>query len=180
MWSWVCRAAPEEVGDSVSVSATYPTLEHVAQQARPYPTHVLVGAETGLVLFAAAFQGHNDAVHFAEAGLKTMCVDIDGPRLAEMAQVYPDDWQFAVDDAWKFADAAYTLGEQWDVVSADTFTGDVMHRSLDSLPLWCSLARRAVTVTLTVGEAYKLPEGWLDTQLYERATGVYWLVLERR
>jgi len=158
---------------------TYPTLEHVAMQARPYPTHLLEGCETGLCLFAAAFLGHNDAVHLAEAGMHGFCVDVDGVRLAEMTQLYPPDWQWAVDDAWKFADAAYTLGETWDVVSCDTWTGDLMRRSLDSLELWCSLARKAVTVTLTVGQPYTLPEGWVDTQLFERATGVYWLVLTK-
>jgi hypothetical protein len=112
--------------------------------------------------------------------MRGYCVDTDYERLAEMAPLYPDDWQWAFDDAWKFAEAARTLGEQWDVVSCDTFTGDVMCRSLDALDLWCSLARKAVTVTLTTGAPYTLPEGWVDTELYERAHGVYWLVLERR
>lgn len=157
---------------------TYPTLEHVAMQGRPYPVGHLEGCETGLCLFAAAFLGHNDAVHFAEAGLKTMCVDIDGKRLAQMAMLYPRTWQWAVDDAWKFADAAYVLGEQWDVVSVDTFTGAATRRSLDSLDLWCSLARKLVTATTTAGEGYEIPSGW-KCELYERATGVDWLVLSR-
>lgn len=154
------------------------TLEHVAMEARPYPTHLLEGCETGLVLFAAAFNGHNDAIHFAEAGLKTFCVDVDGERLSKMAALYPEDWQWAVDDAWKFADDAYALGETWDAVSVDTFTGEAMDRSLDTLGLWCSLARKVVTATVTAGELYRVPKGW-KSELYPRSGDVYWLVLTR-
>lgn len=157
---------------------TYATLEHVAMQGRPYPVDKLKGCETGLCLFAAAFLGHNDAVHFAEAGMQTMCVDIDAPRIAQMAMLYPKTWQFAVDDAWKFAEDAAKVGEQWDAVSVDTFTGEAMDRSLESLELWCSLARKVVTATYIDGATFRVPEGW-ESDLYERATGVYWLVLTR-
>lgn len=149
-------------------------------EARPYPTHLLEGCETGLVLFAAAFLGHNDAIHFAEAGLETTCVDLDAERLQRaMEPLYPAEWLFFPMDAWNYAECACREGVSWDVVSCDTWTGDLMHRSLDSLDLWCSLARKAVTVTLTVGATYTLPEGWVDSELYERAPGVYWLVLTR-
>ena len=157
---------------------TYPTLEHVAMNARPYPAELLKGCETGLVLFAAAFLGHNDAIHFAEAGLRTTCIDVDGRRLIEMSALYPDDWLFLQWDAWKFADASYAKGMSWDVVSADTFSGDAMRRSLDSFELWCSLAHKVVTATYVAGEAYEVPDGWQGS-LFERATNVYWLVLER-
>src|SRR3990172_9872911 len=111
------------------------TLEHVAMQARPYPTELLEGCETGLVLFAAAFLGHNDAIHFAEAGITTSCVDIDSEGLAEMRELYPDSWAFVTVDAWHFAEACASEGVQWDAVSVDTFSGDATRRSLDSLEL---------------------------------------------
>jgi hypothetical protein len=159
-------------------TVTYPSLEHVAQQARPYPTHVLEGCETGLVLFAAAFLGHNDAIHFAEAGIRTLCVDVDEERLREMEQLYPADWGFHANDAWEFARAVegYPVA---DVVSADPFTGDMMARVLSSLELWCSLARKAVVVgiTLDLTSAYATPTGW-NASLFHRANDVYWLVLE--
>lgn len=154
------------------------TLEHVAMEARPYPTHLLEGCETGLVLFAAAFLGHNDAIHFAEAGIQTTCVDIDGERLEQMADLYPAEWHFLAGDAWEFAANA---GEnRWDAVSVDTFSGDAMYRSLASLELWCSLARQVVTSTITAEatDRYRTPDGWMAS-LSTRATGVYWLVLER-
>jgi hypothetical protein len=157
---------------------TYPTLEHVAMEARPYPTHVLEGCETGLVLFAAGFLGHNDAIHFAQAGIKAICVDIAEERLEEMRALYPDTWRFFIGDAWDVARDIQAEGHQVDIVSCDTWKGDLMRRSLESLPLWCSLAKRAMTATLTEGAPYAVPDGWRDS-LYERAYGVYWLVLER-
>jgi hypothetical protein len=158
---------------------TYSTLEHVAMQARPYPTHLLEGCETGLCLFAAAFLGHNDVVHFAEAGMEATCVDIDYERIAEMAQLYPRSWHFAIDDAWKYAEHAYAIGETWDAVSVDTFTGDAMVRSLESLELWCSLARKFVTVTIDDTVVHiVIPEGWTESH-YPRSSDVDWLVLTR-
>lgn len=157
------------------------TIEHVAMRARPYPAEKLAGLETGLVLFAAAFEGHNDAIHFALAELETTCVDVDGDRLARMAQIYPRSWKWAVDDAFRYAEDARALGERWDAVSVDTFTGDTMARSLESLELWTAIANRLVTATITAdaaGVAVPWLEGWVSS-LYPRSTDVYWLVLER-
>lgn len=158
---------------------TYGSLTHVAMAARPYPTHLLQGCETGLVLFAAAFVGHNDAIHFAEANVRTTCVDIDGDRLWQMRQLYPLKWSFVSADAWYFATTAQQLETQYDGVSADTFTGDAMRRSLSSLDLWCSIARKFVTATITDDvEDVEIPEGW-TASLYPRSDSVSWLVLER-
>jgi len=159
---------------------SYPTLEHVAAQARPYPVHLFEGCETGLVLFAAAFLGHNDAIHFAEAGLRTTCVDIDGDRLEEMRDIYPSDWSFRGQDAFRFAELRREDAERWDVVSADPFTGEAMHRTIESLDLWCSLARKAAVVGITrvLLDSYTTPEGWRSS-LFHRTNDIYWLVLER-
>jgi hypothetical protein len=158
---------------------TYPTLEHIAQEARPYPAHLLEGCETGLLLFAAAFLGHNDAIHFAEAGMRCVCIDTDAKRLREMRELYPEDWTFLPDNAWHFANVA-TGKTMFDAVSVDTFTGDQMRRSLESLELWCSLARDLVTVTITddMFGKYDCPERW-QPSLFHRANDVHWLVLTR-
>lgn len=160
-------------------TVTYPTLTHVAMEARPYPTHLLEGCTGGLVLFSAAFLGHNDAIHFAEAGIVTTCVDIDRERLTEMRSLYPEEWGFVCADAWEFAEARQSERMTWDAVSVDTFTGSAMRRSLGSLDLWCSLAAKFVTATIddTVTELV-VPEGWTSS-LYPRSDRVSWLVLEK-
>lgn len=160
-------------------AVTYPTLEHVAQEARPYPTHLLTDCETGLCLFAAAFLGHNDAIHFAEAGIKTTCVDVDGDRLEIMADLYPEEWHFVCRDAWTFARHHRDKGHTWDVVSVDTFTGDAMDRSMESLDLWLSLATRAVVVGTTTYPIVLPAYLNVKASYYERAAGIYWLCLER-
>jgi hypothetical protein len=151
-------------------------LEAVSRVARPYPAWLLDGCETGLCLFSAAFLGHNDAIHFARAGIETVCVDHDWVRLDEMRGLYPEDWRFEWADAWAFANAASFA--TWDAVSVDTWRGDAERRSLDNLNLWCSLANKAVTVTHTTGLDYTVPDGW-NARLFERAHNVNWLVLTR-
>lgn len=147
-------------------------------RSHSYPVHILEGAESGLCLFAAAFLGENDAVHFWDAGIRTTCVDIDHRRLETMSALYPDDWEFFAEDAWTFADRNSVLGRQWDVVSVDTFTGDAEQRSLKSLPLWCALARKALTVTLCPGSMYRVPEGFRAWH-FRRSSRALWLVLIR-
>lgn len=161
------------------VSVTeYPTLTHVAQEARPYPTYLLEGAHSGLCLFSAAFYGHNEAIHFALEGLHTTCVDIDGEKLEAMADLYPKEWLFICRDAWDFAEKHAADGDRWDIVSVDTFRGNATERSLKSLDLWCSLANKAVVATLELGQTYETPEGW-TAHTFQRNSEVFWLVLTR-
>jgi len=153
-------------------------LDEISRRARPYPAYLLPQGGTGLALFAAAFQGHNDAIHFARAEMTATCVDTDIDKLAKMATLYPNGWRFVISDAWEFATNAKADGDTWDVVSVDTFTGDATERSLTSLDLWCSLANLAVTATIEPGTPFWEPHGWTP-QLFPRSDNVSWLVLTR-
>lgn len=152
-----------------------PPLAAISAQARPYPAYLLNDCDTGLCLFSAAFLGWNDAIHFARNDLETTCIDIDTARLLEMRDLYPTSWAFLNTDAWEFAERVRL---KWDAVSVDTFTGTMMERSLQSLELWCSLANKMVTVTITDGAEYQVPAGWLDWR-FPRSGVVSWLVLEK-
>lgn len=164
--------------ESSAVTVAYKTLEHVACEARPYPTYLLENAETGLCLFSAAFMGHNDVIHFALEYVRAICVDVDAVKLAAMAELYPDEWEFVVADAWEFAAQAAENGDRWDVVSVDTFRGNATERSLRDLSVWCAIANTAVVATLEDGQTYETPDGW-DDQLFRRNSEVYWLILTR-
>ena len=157
---------------------SYASLEHVAMEARPYPTYVLEGAQSALCLFSAAFMGHNEAIHFALEDIHTTCIDIDAEKLEVMANVYPDTWIFICRDAWEFAEKHSKLGDRWDIVSVDTFRGNATERSLRTLDLWCSIADKAVIATLELGQTYVIPDGW-KSHHFERNSEVYWLILER-
>lgn len=157
-----------------------PPLDKVSVQARPYPADMLRSNRTGLCLFAAAYLGHNDAIHMARKEMVVTCVDTNRERLSEMAGLYPDDWQFVAADAWEFAEQAHRDGLMWDFVSVDTFTGDATDRSMETLDLWCSLARRAVTATIALvgGAGWEAPRGW-RVSLFPRSSRAAWLVLRR-
>ena len=155
-------------------------LSEVSRDARAYPVHLLREGDTGLCLFAAAFLGRNDAIHMARNNMVVTCVDTDVDRLREMSALYPDDWEFVTMDAWEFAAWAPESRDHntYDVVSVDTFTGDATDRSLESLDLWCSLARRVVTCTISPDSMFLAPEGWEHTYM-ERSDIASWLVLTR-
>lgn len=155
-----------------------PPLDRISREARPYPADMLAGCETGLCLFAAAFLGWNDAIHMARNDMTVTCVDRDRDRLAEMANLYPPEWRFRTEDAWRFAHDVSLFGDQWDAVSVDTFLGDATERSLRTLDLWCSLARRCVTVTIPAGTAPAVPAGWRSYE-FPRSEKASWLVMQR-
>lgn len=155
------------------------TLERVRAQAAPhrYPRHLLVGLKTGLVLFAAAFHGRQDAVWMAEAGLTTTCVDTDEGKLDEMRYAYPPGWEFVVDDVFAFA---ADCGRKWDVVSLDPFTNQ-MQECANLLPLWCHLANAAVVLGVHGDTDVVAPNGWRVVEQVPRSSfggGVFWVVLE--
>jgi hypothetical protein len=154
------------------------TLEHVATNAKAFPRENLEGCETGLVLFCGAFLGVNDAIHFAQAGIPTVCVDSNDYLLAAMRGLYPEDWEFVHSDAWRYAEAARDLGLTWDAVSVDTWTGDASARSMESLELWTAIAERLVVVTLGQADTWVTPAGWRAWTV-ERSDKADWLCLER-
>jgi hypothetical protein len=149
----------------------------ISKEARIYPAHLLREGGTGLCLFSARFYGVNDAIHMARAQMSLDLVDTS-PRVWELEQIYAPNVMVYEGDAWEYAAEFQREERQWDAVSADTFTGDPMTRSLASLELWCSLAREVVTVTHTPGAPYDTPEGWKD-ELFPRNDRVNWLVLTR-
>ena len=152
-------------------------LAKLSAEARAYPVHLLRDGGTGLCLFAARFYGVNDAINMARNRMELTLVDTSN-RVYEMAGMYGCAMYYG--DAWDYAEAARSQGWEWDAVSVDTYTGDICRRSLDSLDLWCSLARDVVTATHVLGMPYEVPDGWSDS-LFERnpRNGVNWLVLTR-
>jgi hypothetical protein len=153
-------------------------LGELSREARVYPAHLLREGGTGLCLFAARFYGVNDAIHMARNSMRITLVDI-ADRVHEMADIYEGSVG-RQGDAWDLAVSFRDEGMQWDAVSVDTFTGDPARRSLDSLDLWCQLARDVVTVTHVDGMDYTVPDGWTDSLFQRNARGgINWLVLTR-
>jgi glycosyltransferase involved in cell wall biosynthesis len=153
------------------------TLDELRARAARYPSDVLGGRETALVLFGAAFLGVNDAVHFANAGIpKVTVVDTDAARLGTMRALYPESWEFVAADAFAFVDEQRDAAALYDVVSADPFTG-LMPRCRDHLPALCALARHAVVLGAERGLRLDAPPGWRSRRV-ERSEQHDWIVLE--
>jgi hypothetical protein len=157
------------------VTVLGPPLDMVSTDARAYPADLLPEGGTALALFAAAFLGANDSIHFARKDMYGTCVDTNEKRLREMSLLYPESWIFVNDDAWEFAER---VDFKWDVVSADTFLGNATERSLQTLDLWCSLAEKMVTATIPRGQSPVIPDGW-RAQIFPRSAIASWLVLQR-
>lgn len=144
-----------------------------------FPTWVLDGCATALVLFAAGFGGRQDAQFVADAGLRATCVDTDVKALALMRDAYPEDWNFIVADAFEFPK---TTRKMWDLVTVDVYT-NVFDRAAQMVQDWCDLARRAVVLGTGQNTRVEAPDGWLIRERLERSAfmgGVYWAVLQRK
>lgn len=140
-----------------------------------FPTDALVGRDTALCLFAAAFGGQNDAQYLRDAGLKTVCVDTDHAKLGAMVLEYPVGWEYYYGDAFGYMVATDRV---WDVVTVDCPT-NLFDRCVAELPLICGVAR-SVVVLGNGGEPVGVPDGWHITDVHHRSTfngGVYWLEL---
>jgi hypothetical protein len=155
------------------------TLERVRAGASPalYPRHLLVGSESALVLFAAAFHGQQDAVWMAEAGLAATCVDHDHEKLGQMVLAYPEGWEYVYGDVFEYA---VRTSKRWDVVSIDC-PSNLFDRCAELMPLWCRIARKAVVVGSGRQFMFHQPEGWRFSDSVFRSHNygdVYWRVFQ--
>ncbi len=146
-----------------------------------FPVELLKNGDTALVLFAAGFRGVQDAYWIREAGMDATCVDSDPVKLAEMAPLYPESWEFVQADAYNFA-LEQTDRRQWDIVTADPFTYE-MDKCARFIHEWCRMARRAVVIGTKTDTYVEAPTGWKVTATVKRTDydgGVYWKTLEPR
>lgn len=156
------------------------TWQQVAHPDDVYPSRALEGCQTALVGFCARWYGRQDAFFVAEAGLTATCVDIDGPRLDAMRDIYPSGWEFVQDDVFQFAKDSASQPFKWDVVSLDEFTRD-FERCADNIRLWCSIARKAVILGTGPNTEINPPDGWAITDVMKRSDydqGVFWAVVQ--
>ncbi len=152
-------------------------LDSIYARAGTYPTDLLAGCDSALLLFGAAFLGINDAIHFAAAGLaEVTVVDIDAERLDAMRALYPRSWELVAADAFDFVQRRHAAGERYDIVSADPTT-PLMPRCRDELPILCALARRAVVLGIEPGLEFDPPQGWRSRRV-GRSKLADWMVLE--
>ncbi len=145
------------------------------EKSHPYPTWVIAGCETALVIFAAEFGGMNDCAWIVDAGLRATCVDNNPDKLEALRDLYPDDWSYICTDAYSLPSTI-----RYDVVSLDPFTNQ-FDRCAGHIDLWCQIAKRAVILGTGTDTQVMSPAGWIQTDCVKRTDyqgGVFWTVLE--
>lgn len=155
------------------------TLDEIRseQDARLFPQWVLEGAETALVLFAAAFMGKQDAAWVEKAGMHGTCVDLDEAKLLQMAEMYPPDWDFITADVFEWTNRLE--GPVADVVTVDCPT-NLFDQCGELVHVWCGLARKAVVLGTGIKSRTRPPTGWrIQDSVYRSsfAGGTWWTVL---
>jgi hypothetical protein len=148
-----------------------------------YPNLEQYAGDTALCLFCAEWLGMQDAYWVAKAGLVGTCVDVQGEKLEQMREVYPDEWRFLTEDVYDFTELAEECGWKWDVLTLDPWTGQ-FEQCAELLPRWCALASKVVILghgnyRLTPPEA---PKGWTLSETIKRSDykgGIYWLVFTK-
>lgn len=138
-----------------------------------FPTALLQGVRTGLVLFAAGFYGEHDAIWFAQAGVKTTCVDRNADKIAHMEKLYPRDWEFVAGDVFDFT----LTTRRWDVVTLDADSNQFTECA-EMIDRWCALARTAVVLGCSRYEPITVPVGWELTERQYRSDVASWAILQ--
>lgn len=160
------------------------SLDEIRADALPdlYPTRLLHGCETALILFAAGFYGRQDGIFIADAGLTATCVDLDGGLLNGMRVVYPAGWEFVEADVYEFSRRPTTAGRRWDIVSIDCPSNE-FDRCAGLVHVWCSFATKAVVLGTASDTEVRPPARWRVRAKRRRsdfAGGTYWTILEPR
>lgn len=122
------------------------TLAELRAAANPetFPVDLVRGSADGIAFYAAGFLGRNDVIHLASIPFVVL-VDTDETKLMEMHAVYPERWAYHAGNARDFAQKLADDGESFDVVTVDPWSNDTT-MVLNDLPLWLSLAKRALVI----------------------------------
>ena len=170
------------------------SIDQIGQEAYRviFPTDLLPGMETALLLFCAGFWGKNDGIFVFEAGVARVTgIDMDAERIAQMRVLYPiENWHLFVNDVYQWTEATLMHDDHrtWDVVILDPALTQ-MGRCHEAIPDWCSLAARTVIMGTdqdTV-DGYNLqalsspfvPDGWEITRVTRRNEIAHWVVLQK-
>jgi hypothetical protein len=163
-----------------------------------FPTDLLSGVETALLLFCAGFHGRNDGIIVWDAGIRDVVgIDHDEERIEQMRRLYPS-WRFFTHDVYTWLDEHVSMLDTdeglascfipWEIVVIDEQMNQSDH-CLTLLPMFCRLASKAVVLgvmepTIRREKLWALtsphtPSGWEITRLTQRSSGgAYWLTAE--
>jgi hypothetical protein len=149
----------------------------------PFPRYVLQTCDNALMLFCAGFYGKNDCVWVEEAGITNVtAVDIDQDKVNVMKSLYPDEWEFLVEDVYSFTAKATSKGLEYTLVVADVPLTQ-FESSRPWYKHWCLLSTKYVLITAEANafvRAGHLPRDWKVKAVINRTSQSSWLFLCKR
>jgi len=96
-------------------------LERNAQRA--FPIRLMHECDSVASFFCAQFYGRNDVVHVYKAGVPNVTlVDLDESKLEYMREIYPDNWEIVLEDAFAAAEHFAKEGRKFDAVICDPYS----------------------------------------------------------
>lgn len=188
---------------TVPPGMTFPTRDQVWEKRsapKAFPSPLVEGARSAVSFFSAAFFGRNDVVYLDQAAVPEITlVDIDGPKVAAMARIYPTVREVYGEDAYAVADRMHRGGQTVDVVVCDPNTDQGWFVLAENFDRFTRLARQSWVTGVTAAELERAGvapsvegvQAWLDANghggweavwLRERnsTTRLLWLGLRRR
>ena len=182
---------------------TFPSRDEVwanRSAERAFPSELLQGAGSAISFFSAAFFGRNDVTYLDRLGIPDITlVDVDGPKVAAMAQIYSTVTQVHAEDAFAVAQRLRQDGARYDVVVCDPFTDMGFPIIADHFEDFSALARRVLVTgirTADLEQAGVEPtiagvQDWFTARghgewevawlrMRNSSTGLQWLALRRR
>ena len=156
------------------------TLDDVRKSANmAYPSDLLNGCDTGLLLFGAGFYGRNDGIHFHDAGLFMTVVDTDSVKVQDMHEMYGAG-AWIIEDVFEYM-RHVGIHEYWDVVSVDC-PMNLIPRCYGHADQFAASANKLLTITCsahTDPSGRHIP-GWEWRGLRPRTEQSAWATWTRR
>lgn len=163
------------------------TLDDVRKSANTaYPSDLLSGCQTGLLLFGAGFYGRNDGIHFYDAAIDATVVDSDSVKVQDMYGIYVvgdrslERWDWIITDAFEYM-RNVGIHEYWDVVSVDC-PMNLIPRCYGHADQFAASANKLLTITCsahTDPSGKRIP-GWEWRGLRPRTEQSAWATWTRR
>lgn len=122
---------------------------------REFPEYVLEGTSSAAAFYAAALMGVRDVIHLHDHNVKdVVLIDLDADKMAELQKVYPANWEYVVDDAYKVMDRLHDDGRAFDILILDPWT----HRQrsdMERLPSLLDITNRYIVISLSANSYFR-------------------------
>ncbi len=116
-------------------------LERTGQRA--FPIRLMHECDSVASFFCAQFYGRNDVIHVYRSGVPNVTlVDLDETKLDHMRELYPDNWEIIVEDAFSAAERFAKEKRKFDAVICDPYSNLAPTVALERLDLFLEITNK--------------------------------------